>query len=167
MSDTQVAASAQALLERQLRSKAGKNRKTKRTRASDSRLAPQAEFVLTSMPSNPNTEKCASVSCASGGGPKYAAFHTSALRKYPQHPNALNSSSKRVRIPARVSNHPVSDLTIDTAADVPCISASFIKSHPTLQHLPLKPVPPGAIQLNSADGSALEILGYIRFNLTL
>jgi len=61
----------------------------------------------------------------------------------------------------------VSDLTIDTAADVPCISASFIKSHPTLQHLPLKPVPPGAIQLNSADGSALEILGYIRFNLTL
>ena len=61
----------------------------------------------------------------------------------------------------------MSDLTIDTAADVPCISASFIKSHPKLQHLPLKPVPPGAIQLNSADGSALEILGYIRFNLTL
>jgi len=89
------------------------------------------------------------------------------MSKYPQHPNALNSSSKRVRIPARVSNHPVSDLTIDTAADVPCISASFIKSHPILQHLPLKPVPAGAIQLNSADGSALEILGYIRFNLTL
>ena len=89
------------------------------------------------------------------------------MSKYPQHPNALNSSSKRVRIPARVNNHPVSDLTIDTAADVPCISASFIKSHPILQHLPLKPVPAGAIQLNSADGSALEILGYIRFNLTL
>ena len=31
----------------------------------------------------------------------------------------------------------------------------------------MKPVPAGAIQLNSADGSALEILGYIRFNLTL
>ena len=89
------------------------------------------------------------------------------MSKYLQHPNALNSSSKRVRIRARVSHHPVSDLTIDTAADVPCISASFIKSHPILQHLPLKPVPAGAIQLNSADGSALEILGYIRFNLTL
>ena len=89
------------------------------------------------------------------------------MSKYPQPPNALNSSSKRVRIAARVSNHPVSDLTIDTAADVPCMSASFIKSHPILQHLPLKPVPAGAIQLNSADGSALEILGYIRFNLTL
>ena len=97
MSDTQVAASAQALLERQLRSKAVKNRKTKRTRASGSRLAPQAEFVLTSMPSNPNMEKCASVSCASGGGSKYAAFHTSTLSKYPQHPNALNSSSKNSR----------------------------------------------------------------------
>ena len=83
------------------------------------------------------------------------------------HNTSLNSSSKRVRIPARVSNHPVSDLTIDTAADVPCISASFIQSHPSLRKLPLKPVPPGAIQLNSADGSALEILGYIRFNLTL
>ena len=31
----------------------------------------------------------------------------------------------------------------------------------------MKPAPAGAIQLNSADGSALEILGYLRFNLTL
>ena len=31
----------------------------------------------------------------------------------------------------------------------------------------VRQVPAGAIQLNSADGSALEILGYIRFNLTL
>ena len=148
-------------------SKPGKTKKRRRVRTSGSRLAPQAEYVLTNVPSNHNTKKCASVSRASSCGPKYAAFHASAMSKYPQHLNALNSSSKRVRIPARVSNHPVSDLTIDTAADVPCISASFIKSHPILQHLPLKPVPAGAIQLNSADGSALEILGYIRFNLTL
>ena len=128
---THVAAAAPAPSDSQSRSSAGKSRIAKRTRASRPRLAPQAEFVLTSVPSS-----CASVSCVSRSGPKYAAFHASALSKYPQHPNALNSSSKRVRIPARVSNYPVSDLTVDTAADVPCISASFIKSHPKLQHLP-------------------------------
>ena len=97
-SDTRVAACTQAQLNSQTSSKPGKTKKRRRVRTSGSRLAPQAEYVLTNVPSNHNTKKCASVSRASSCGPKYAAFHASAMSKYPQHPNAFNSSSKRVRI---------------------------------------------------------------------
>ena len=43
----------------------------------------------------------------------------------------------------------------------------FWRQHPTLKNTEMLAVPPNAINLRSADGSQLEILGYIRFNLTL
>ena len=62
----------------------------------------------------------------------FDAFHASAMSGYPKYPTALNSSSKRVRVNARVNNHPAHNVTIDTAAtDVPCISVNFVQTHPT------------------------------------
>lgn len=134
-------------------SKASKTRKTKRSRKSLSKLAPQAQHVVSSVSNNQNFQPCASVLRSRYRGSRFAAFHASALSKYPKFPSALKSTSKRVHIPARVNNHPVSEITIDTAADVPCISATFLKTHPTLKNAKFLPVPPGAIRLNSADGS--------------
>ena len=73
-SDTRVAASTQAQLKSQPSSKPGKTKKRRRVCTSGSRLAPQAEYVRTNVPSNHITKTCASVSRASSCGPKYAAF---------------------------------------------------------------------------------------------
>ena len=64
-SDTRVAASTQAQLKSQPSSKPGETKKRRRVRTSGSRLAPQAEYVLTNVPSIHDTKKCASVSRAS------------------------------------------------------------------------------------------------------
>ena len=66
-----------------------------------------------------------------------------------------------------VNGASVSDITIDTAADVPCVSATFIRRHVTLDANHVRPVPSEAINLHSADGPVLEVVGYIRFDLTL
>ena len=98
---------------------------------------------------------------------EFSAFYTSALKGYPANPSVLNASSRRVRVPARINTTPVDHITIDTACDIPCISHAFIRRHNTLKDAEISPVPPGAINLRSADGSALKIKGYIRFELTL
>ena len=79
----------------------------------------------------------------------------------------MNATPKRVRVPARVNDHPVFDITVDTAGDVPCVAELFVRQHPTLKGTEMLAVPPNAINLRSADGSQLENLGYIRFMLTL
>ena len=89
------------------------------------------------------------------------------MSQYPAHPRALDFSSHRIHVSASVNGASVSDITIDTAADVPCVSATFIRRHPTLNWDDVRPVPPEAINLRSADGSVLEVLGCIRFDLTL
>ena len=50
---------------------------------------------------------------------------------------------------------------------IPCISKTFIDKHEKLRQKCIFPVPPGAISLRSADGSPLQILGYVRFTLKL
>ena len=47
------------------------------------------------------------------------AFHAFSLREYRKHPAALSTTSLRVRVPARVIDHPVLDISIGTASDVP------------------------------------------------
>lgn len=42
-----------------------------------------------------------------------------------------------------------------------------MRRHTMLKNTEILPVPPGAINLRSADGSALKIKGYARFELTL
>ena len=107
------------------------------------------------------------LSCSANQEKHFDAFHASAMSGYPRYPTALNSTSKRVRVNARVNDYPAHDVTIDTATDVPCISVHFVQTHPTMKDTEIFAVPPGAINLSSADGSPLQILGYVRFRLTL
>ena len=86
---------------------------------------------------------------------------------YPRYPTALNSTSKRVPANARVNDYPAHNVTIDTATDVPCISVHFVQTHPTVKDSQIFAVPPGAINLSSADGSPLKTLEYVRFQLAL
>ena len=85
---------------------------------------------------------------------------------YPRYPTALNFTSKRVRVNARILDYPAHNVTIDTATDVPCISVNFVQTHPTMKDSQFFAVPPGAINLSSADGSPLKLLRYVRFHLT-
>ena len=86
---------------------------------------------------------------------------------YQRYSTALNFTPKRVRVSARVNEYPAHNVTIDTAIDVPCIYVHFVQTHPTAQNTQVFAAPPGAINLSSADGPPLRILGYVRFQLTL
>ena len=104
---------------------------------------------------------------------KYDEFFSSPLRH--SQPAVLNVSSYSTRFPStRVwipgvleEDNIEHQLTIDSATDIPCISKTFIDKHEKLRQKCIFPIPPGAISLRSADGSPLQILGYVRFTLKL
>ena len=76
--------------------------------------------------------------------------------------------STRIRIPGVLEGDNIEhQLPIDSATDIPCISKTFIDNHEKLRQKRIFPVPPSAISLRSADGSPLEVLGYVRFTLKL
>ena len=87
----------------------------------------------------------------------FDAFHSSAMSWNPRYSTALNFTSKRVQVNARVNDYPAHNVTIDTATDVPCISVRFVQTHPTMKDTQFVSVPPGAINLSSADGSPFKI----------
>ena len=97
----------------------------------------------------------------------FLAFHMSSLTRYPKKPVTIQPTSARVQVPARVNDKAVEALTIDSASDLPIISLKFIRSHSTLDTADIKPVPSGSLDLRSADGSPIKVVGFIRFNLTL
>ena len=76
-------------------------------------------------------------------------------------------SSRRVRIAGSVDDVPVNDITVDTATGVPVVSLAWLRSHPTLRGVPLKPVPPAAVTLRAANGEPINVLGILDFPLTL
>ena len=129
-------------------------------------LAPQAFFVGT-VASRLKSKHRSSILSSDLNSNEFSAFYASALAGYPKYPSVLNATSKRVRVPARLNNQPVDHITIDTACDIPCISAAFMRRHDTLKDADILPVPPGVINLRSADNSPLKIKGYTRFKLTL
>ena len=90
-------------------------------------------------------------SCDAGQEQHFDAFHASAISGCPEYSKVLNSS-KLVRVKARVNNHLAHSVTIDTAADEPCISATFAQTHPTIKYSEILRVPAGAINISSADG---------------
>ena len=92
-------------------------------------------------------------------------FSSSLSRKKPS--ASLSFSSRRIRIPARVNGLAVSGLTVDSASDIPCGSLLFSKQHPTLCKARVETVPPSCMSLSAANGSSLEILGFITLSLTL
>ena len=98
-------------------------------------VVPQALYV--SAVNRTNNEKKnhhqGLLSCDANREKHFDAFHASAMSGFPRYPTALNSSSKRVRVNARVNNHPAQNVTIDTATDVPCISVNFVQTHSTMK----------------------------------
>ena len=80
---------------------------------------------------------------------------------------SLSFSSRRIRIPGSINGLSVPDLTIDTACDITCVSLLFLKRHPTLHKAQIEPVPPSCMSLSAANGSPLEITGFISLSVTL
>ena len=80
---------------------------------------------------------------------------------------ALAFSSHRVRVCGRVEGHDVPRVAIDTASDVLCSAFPFIARHPVLKNEPIHPFPHAAITLKAANGSLVEVKGFIRFDLQL
>ena len=93
-------------------------------------------------------------------------WYSSALAHKPKSVS-LFFSSRRVRVAGLVDDCHVDNVTIDTATDVSVVSMEWVRSHPTLRNVPLKPVPPAAVALNAANGSPINVLGFIEFSLTL
>ena len=58
-------------------------------------------------------------------------------------------------------------LTVDTATDVSVVSHAWLMSHPTFRSVTIQPVPPTAVALRAANGSPLNVLGFVVFSLTL
>ena len=56
---------------------------------------------------------------------------------------------------------------LDTASDVPCVAFSFVKRHPVLKNEPICHIRSAVLTLKAANGSLMEILGLIRFDLQL
>ena len=71
-----------------------------------------------------------------------------------------------MQVTGQIDGVTIHGITIDTATDVPCIAQPFINSHLALILKPIHPNPPVALQLKSAQGAAMLIQGYIKFNLT-
>ena len=61
----------------------------------------------------------------------------------------------------------MSEITVDTAADVSVVSHAWLMYHPTLHSVTIQPVPPTAVALRAANGSPLNVLGFVVFSLSL
>ena len=83
------------------------------------------------------------------------------------HHFSLYFSSGRVQSSGSVDNHPVPAIAVDTATDISVVSQAWLMSHPTLRSVTIQPVPPSAVALRAANGSPLDILGFVVFTLTL
>jgi len=97
---------------------------------------------------------------------KTTVWHSSMLA-HRSHPFSLSFSSRRVQISGSVDNYPVPAITVDTATDISVVSQAWLMSHPTLRSVTIQPVPPTAVALRAANGSPLDILGFVIFSLTL
>ena len=88
------------------------------------------------------------------------------LSRRARSPLTLAFSSHRVHICGRIGGFEAPRVTVDTASDVPRVTFSFVKRHPVLKNEPIHPIPPAVVTLK-ANGSLIEILGFIRFDLHL
>ena len=72
-------------------------------------------------------------------------------------------SFRRVQISGSVEDYPVPVSTVDTATDVSVVSHAWLMSHPTLRSVTIQPFPPTAVALRAANGSSLNVLGFVAF----
>ena len=104
---------------------------------------------------------------------KYDEFFRSSLRHYQSAVLDVFSCSTRfpptsVRIPGVLEGENIEhQLTIDFATDIPRMTKTFIDNHEKLRNKRIFPIPPGAISLQTADATTLEVLGCIRYTLKL
>ena len=97
-------------------------------------MVPQELYVsAASRKLNEKIEHQVILSCNADRGTNFDAVHASAMSGYPRYPTALNSTSKRVRVNARVYDYPAHNVTVDAETDVPCISVHFVQTHPTIK----------------------------------
>ena len=89
---------------------------------------------------------------------KKSWFSSSLSRKKPS--AFLSFSSRRIRL-SGIVNGVAAGLTVDSASEITCVSLLFLKQHPTLRKDPIEPVPPSCKFLSAANGSSLEILGFL------
>lgn len=80
---------------------------------------------------------------------------------------SLLFSPRRVRVSGSVGDCHVENITIDTATDVSVVSLGWLKSHPSLREIPHKSVPRTAVALSAANGSPINVFGFLDFSLTL
>ena len=92
-------------------------------------------------------------------------FSSSLSRKKPS--ATLSFSSRRIHIPGIVNGLAVSGLAVDSTSVITCVSLLFFKQRPTLCKARVEAVPPSCMSLSAANGSSLEILGFIELSLTL
>ena len=97
---------------------------------------------------------------------KTTVWHSSRLACKSHH-FSLFFSPRRVQISGSVEDYPVPAITVDTATDVPVVSHAWLMSHPTLRSVTTQPVPPNAVALRAANGSSLNVLGFVVFSLNL
>ena len=98
---------------------------------------------------------------------RFRRFYSSALSRCNARPLPISLSSRRLRVPGKIENVPEPSLTIDTATDVPLVSCNYLQHHPVLRNRKIHKVPQDAVQLRSANGSRMQILGFVSFDLTL
>ena len=72
-------------------------------------------------------------------------------------------SSRRVQSSGSVEDYPVPAITVDTVTDVFVVSHAWLMSHPTLRSVTIQPFPPTAVALRAANGSSLNVLGFVAF----
>ena len=70
-------------------------------------------------------------------------------------------------VPGIVNSLSVPAITGDTTRDEACVALSLLKNHPTLQKARLKKVSPACMSLRAANGSPLEVLGFVSMQITL
>ena len=68
------------------------------------------------------------------------------------------------RFSGSVEDYPVPAITVDTATDMCVVSHAWLMSHPTLRSVTIQPVPPTAVDLQAANGSSLNVLGFVVFS---
>ena len=98
---------------------------------------------------------------------KHGQWYACALSRRTRSPLTPAFSSHRVDVWGRIGGFEVPGVTVDTASDNPCVAFSFVERHPILKNEPIHAIPPAALTLKAANGSVMEILGFIRFDLQL
>ena len=112
-------------------------------------------------------ECCPGLENSSAQKNKHEEWYACSLSRRARSPLTLAFSSHRVHICGRMGGFEAPRVTVDTASDVPRVTFSFVKRHPVLKNEPIHPILPAVVTLKAANGSLMEILGFVPFDLQL